>query len=369
MSLNCGIIGLPNVGKSTIFSALTSANAKASNYPFCTIDSNVGIVDVPDKRLDDIYNIFKPPEKIPVSIEFVDIAGLVEGASKGEGLGNKFLANIREVDALIHVVRCFENEDIAHMYKDLNPKRDIDVINLELVMSDLEVVQKRLESIEKLFKSQDQKVRDDAKKEKELLKKVESILLEGKPVRVLDLNIDEKMKLKNYNLLTLKKMLYLCNIDEDSINKKNSYVREVEKIAKQEGAEVLKLCGKLEQEIAFMDDVQDKKEFREMLGMEVSGLKKLIKKAYKLLGLETFFSKNENEVRAWEIRRGTTAPEAAGKIHSDMKKGFIKAKVYKYKDLMEYKKEEELKEHGLIRVEGKDYVVQDGDIIYFLFNN
>ncbi len=369
MSLNCGIIGLPNVGKSTIFSALTSANAKASNYPFCTIDSNIGIVDVPDNRLDDIYNIFKPPEKIPVSIEFVDIAGLVEGASKGEGLGNKFLSNIREVDALIHVVRCFEHEDIAHMYNDLNPKRDIDVINLELVMSDLGVVQKRLESIEKLFKSQDQKVRNDAKKEKELLKRVENILKEGKPVRVLKLNRDEKKKLKNYNLLTLKKMLYLCNIDEGSIGEKNSYVQKVEEIANQENAEVLNLCGKSEQEIALMESEEDKKEFREMLDMKESGLDKLIKKAYKLLNLETFFTKNEKEVRAWEIKKGTTAPEAAGKIHSDMKKGFIKARVYKYKDLKKYKSEEKLKDHGLIRVEGKDYVVKDGDIIYFLFNN
>ena len=368
MSINCGIIGLPNVGKSTIFTALTSTSVDASNYPFCTIDSNKGMVTVPDKRLDKIYEIFDPPKKIPTAMEFVDIAGLVKGASKGEGLGNKFLANIREVNAIIHVVRCFEEKDIAHVYGNIDPKRDIEVINLELAMADLETVKNRIEKQKKLLKSQDKKIHSDAEKRINLYKKIEEELAKGIPLRKIKLNNDELKQIDDLNFLTLKDVLYICNVDEEFINKDNDYVEAVKEIAEEEGSSVLKLCGEMEAEISQLDSEEEKNEFREMLDIKEKGLDRMIKTSYKLLDLITFFTKNKKEVRAWTCKKGTKAPQAAGKIHSDFEKGFIKAEVYHYNDIKEYGNEDKLKNEGLIRVEGKDYIVKDGDIIYFKFN-
>ncbi|TYB32086.1 MAG: redox-regulated ATPase YchF [Candidatus Mcinerneyibacterium aminivorans] len=368
MALNCGIIGLPNVGKSTIFSALTSAPAEAANYPFCTIEANVGIVDVPDKRLQKIADIFNPKEVKPTSIEFVDIAGLVEGASKGEGLGNKFLANIREVSALIHVVRCFENDDITHVYETIDPVRDIEIINMELSFADLETVEKRLKSIDKSLISHDKTVRENAKFEKDVLLKIEQYLSNGKPARLAKLNELEKKSIKSLNLLTLKQVLYVCNVAEDDIKSENKYVKEVEKVAAKEEAHTISLSGEIESQIAELEENEEKKEFMTMLGIETPGLYKLINKAYKLLGLRTFFTAGKREVSAWTFKHGMKAPETAGVIHSDFEKGFIRAEVYHYEDLIEHKEEKKLKENGKLRLEGKDYKVQDGDIMFYRFN-
>ena len=368
MALNCGIVGLPNVGKSTIFSALTSAPAESANYPFCTIDANIGIAKVPDKRLEILYELFKPKKKSPAYLEFVDIAGLVKGASKGEGLGNKFLANIREVNAIIHVVRCFENDDITHVYENIDPVRDIETINLELCMADHEVVTKRLNNLDKSLISNDKLIREMAKKEKEILEKIENILSSGEPARKLGLNDSDKKMIKSLNLLTLKNVLYVCNVDEDSINKKNKYVKQVERYAEKEKNSVITLCGKIEAEIMQLESNEEKKDFMDLMGIEKPGLNKLIQKAYHLLDLRTFFTAGETEVAAWTFKKGMKAPQTAGIIHSDFEKGFIKAEVYHYEDLIKHNSEKELKDKKKIRLEGKNYSVNDGDIMLYRFN-
>ena len=368
MSLNCGIVGLPNVGKSTIFSALTSNQVKASNYPFCTIEPNISIVNVPDQRLDKIYQVFKPKEKIYTSIEFVDIAGLVKGASHGEGLGNKFLSNIREVDAIIHVVRCFEDKDIAHTSKQINPVEDIETVNIELALSDIDTIERRFEKLEKKMKHTDRKIVALAEEERDLLVKIKNELGKGIPARKMALSSDQLNIIRDLDLLTLKKVLYLCNIDEKDLEEpeKSKYVQQVRKFCDEEKAKLVTISGKIENELNQMEE-DERKEYRQMLGINESGLENLIKKAYSLLNLYTFFTKNEKETRAWTIRKGTKAPQAAGKIHTDFEKGFIKAHVYNYQDLIQFLDEEEIKKHGKMRTEGKDYVVQDGDIILFMF--
>jgi GTP-binding protein YchF len=368
MSLNCGIVGLPNVGKSTIFSALTCLSVKVENYPFCTIEPNLGIVEVPDERLTKIADILNIEKRIPATVEFVDIAGLVEGASKGEGLGNQFLSHIREVNVIIHIVRCFENPDVSHPYKDINPTRDIDVINMELILADLQTVENRLQKNKNLLKSQDQKSKKDAQSLEPLLEKLQQTLNNGKPVKSIDLKDGEKKVIKDLNLLTAKEVLYVCNIDEKSIERRNKFTESVENYAKEENIPVIEICGKDELEIAAINDENERIEFMKMLGLEESALDKLIKTAYNLLGLETFFTENGKEVRAWMFKKGTKAPDAAGIIHTDFQKGFIKAEVYHSADLFEFGSKANIKEHGKTRTEGKNYEVRDGDVILFHFN-
>jgi len=368
MSLNCGIIGLPNVGKSTIFSALTCLSVKAENYPFCTIEPNLGMVEVPDERLSKIADILNINKKIPATVEFVDIAGLVEGASKGEGLGNQFLSHIREVNVIIHIVRCFEDPDVSHPYENIDPTRDIEVINMELILSDLQTVEKNLQKNIKLLKSQDQKLKKNAQGTVSLLEKLQNELKKEIPVKNIALNDEEKKSIKDLNLLTTKEVLYVCNIDEESINSENKFTEEVKNYAKKENASVIEICGKDEQEIAAIKSEEEKKEFMEMLGLEDLALNRLIKTAYDLLGLKTFFTENGQEVRAWMFKERSKAPAAAGIIHTDFQKGFIKAEVFQCNDLFEYSSKANIKNNGKLRIEGKDYEVKDGDIILFNFN-
>jgi len=363
MGFNCGIIGLPNVGKSTIFNALSSAGAAASNYPFTTIDPNVGIVPVPDARLDVLNNMYHPKKLTSTAMEFVDIAGLVKGASRGEGLGNKFLANIREVDAIVHVVRCFEDPDVVHVDGSVGPKRDIETIEAELMLADLDTVEKRL-----FRKQKDSKGGDKAAKaEAELLERVKGMLEKGVAARRGTYTPEEAEILRNNFLLTDKPVLYVANVSEDDLEGKSPMVAEVRKVAAEEGAGAVVICGKVESEIAALPQ-EDRKAFLEDLGLAEPGLDRLIMAGYGLLGLITFFTTGEDEVKAWTVKDGTKAPQAAGKIHSDFEKGFIRAEVIAYDELVKLGSWNAAKEKGVLRQEGKEYVVKDGDCMLFKFN-
>ena len=365
--MKLGIVGLPNVGKSTLFNSLTKAGAESANYPFCTIDPNVGVVTVPDERLNVLGEMYHTKNIIPAAIEFVDIAGLVKGASKGEGLGNQFLANIREVDAIVHVVRCFENSNIVHVDGSINPLRDIETINLELIFSDLEILERRISKVSKVARND-----KSAAKELGLLNKIKAHLEDGKLAKTFEEVDDEEEQawLESYNLLTYKPVIYAANVSEDDLADdaaNNEGVKAVREYAKGEQSEVFVVCAEIEAEISELDD-DEKKMFLEDLGLEESGLEKLIKASYKLLGLISYLTAGEPEVRAWTITEGTKAPQAAGKIHSDFERGFIRAEVVSYDDLIACGSHTAAKEKGLIRLEGKDYVVKDGDIMLFRFN-
>ena len=364
MPLNCGIVGLPNVGKSTIFNALTSAKAQAANYPFCTIDPNTGTVTVPDVRLDKITEFVKPNRTVPTTMEFIDIAGLVEGASKGEGLGNQFLGHIRSTDAICHVVRCFDDPEVVHVAGGVNPLHDIDIINTELLLADLDTVDKRSQRLEKLVRNtQDAKIKAEAS----AVAKVKETLEAGKPARTADLTDDERLAARDLFLITAKPQLYVANVDESGLITGNDYTAAVEKRAAEENSQVVRICGALESEIAQLEPAE-RDEFLKDMGLEEPGLNRLIHSAYRLLDLITYFTAGVQEVRAWTIRRGTKAPGAAGVIHSDFERGFIKADCYSYDDLLKYGSEQAVKEKGLLRSEGKEYVVKDGDILFFKFN-
>lgn len=364
--MKLGIVGLPNVGKSTLFNAITKAGAESANYPFCTIEPNVGVVNVPDHRLEKLEEMYASKKKVYTSIEFYDIAGLVRGASKGEGLGNKFLSHIREVAAIVHVVRCFNDENVVHVDGNVDPIRDIETINLELILSDLEVLERRMEKTVKLARSGDKK----SKEEYALMEKIKAHLEGEKPVRTLETTEEEQEFIRSLFLITSKSVLYVANVSEDDLmsgNLDNDYVKTVKEYAKKEGSEVVVICARLEEELSALDD-DEKKELLEEYGLKETGLDKLIKSSYKLLGLISFLTAGVQEVRAWTIVKGTKAPQAAGKIHSDIERGFIRAEIISYDKLVESGSESSAKEKGYFRLEGKEYVMEDGDVVNFRFN-
>lgn len=361
MSLQCGIVGLPNVGKSTLFNALTAAEAQAENYPFCTIDPNVGVVPIRDERLNKITALIQPKQVVPTSVEFVDIAGLVKGASEGEGLGNQFLGHIRNVDAIVQVVRCFEDPDVVHVHGAVNPRDDIEVIHTELALADLDTVSRRLEKLRKIAKSGDK----EAAKQVDVYERVHGALEAGQAVRSMDLSEEDHEMLRDAFLLTAKPILYVANVaEQDVANASNPAVQQVREIAVQEGAEMVVISGKIEAEVALLEE-EERASFLKELGLEESGLDRLAHAAYQLLGLVTFFTAGPKEVRAWTVRQGAHAPQAAAVIHSDFEKHFIRAEVYRYEDLIDLGDEHKIKEAGKLHIEGKDYVVKDGDVIYF----
>lgn len=375
MALECGIVGLPNVGKSTIFSALTAAPAAAENFPFCTIDPNIGIVDLPDERLDFMASVFQPKKKTPAAVKFVDIAGLIKGASQGEGLGNKFLANIRETSVIAHVVRCFDNPDIMHVRDNANeaapidPESDILTINWELAQADLDTIEKRQDKVTRAVRSLGKEEEKKYAPWTSAVAKIKPLLVDGKCARMANLSDDEKIAVADMFLLTMKPTIYVANVDEDSIaDGTNKYVEIVKKYAAEENSEVVVICGKFEADLAEITDPADRKDFMDSVGLTESGLATLAKKTYHLMGLRTFFTGGPDECRAWTIHVGSKAPQAAGVIHTDFEKGFIRAEAYSVEDLRQYGTEQKIKEAGKFRQEGKEYVVQDGDVLFFKFN-
>ncbi|MBL1280247.1 MAG: redox-regulated ATPase YchF [Fluviicola sp.] len=364
MALKCGIVGLPNVGKSTLFNCLSNAKAQSANYPFCTIEPNVGTISVPDERLEKLEKLVNPEKVLPTTMEIVDIAGLVKGASKGEGLGNQFLANIRETDAIIHVLRCFDDDNIIHVEGSIDPVRDKEVIDIELQLKDLESIDKKISTMSRAVKSGDK----DLIKEYEIAQKIKATLEAGESIRSMEFDEKEQGTVDKMQLITSKPVMYLCNVDESSVKDGNAHVDAVIESVKNESAEVLIIGAAIEADIMDLDTYEERQMFQEELGLEEAGVNRLIRSAYALLNLDTYFTAGVKEVRAWTIKKGMTAPQAAGVIHTDFEKGFIRAEVMKYNDFIEYGSENAVKEAGKFRVEGKEYIVEDGDVMHFRFN-